>query len=403
MPSGGYTIDLWDLTRCKLKEFKKNNDNFFSFKSNVSLKIVKKKKIVKEENEVIVKVRFKASQEKDIAIYLFPIIKVENKFKGIDKLKKSDYLFLFLWELDLDKDTNLDKDTILIFSNGIGKYFSEYEKILKEEKKENIVKWKLFNDKESFNKMVKNITSSFYLFEKEEGSWEYKWKNILSFFPYFLSSALEDGNANAIYKLKWDSISFFKSRYMQEKTIKTWISERKQGENFIKSLFYGNLLKNLTVKICGKLLDLNGKGKGWFLVPTTKNDATYFNKVQEIVEKIKESKESENFPIFFYDQEVSFKNKKIAKGGDILKEETEELLNKAGPSLKFKFIDAFPTTFKEDREGNIFVINKLERDNWWAWDNWLEWNKKDKEPQEIITQRKWKFKDYKYELLYLKD
>jgi hypothetical protein len=47
------------------------------------------------------------------------------------------------------------------------------------------------------------MTSSFYLFTKEENTEIYKWKNILSFFSTFFTIALEDDTyKNLIYKIK---------------------------------------------------------------------------------------------------------------------------------------------------------------------------------------------------------
>lgn len=395
--SAEYTIDFWDLADVKLE--KRVNEDGYSFLC---------KKGENNENNLDCN-QIKMTVKKGITIYLFPIIKVEWSFKGIRELKKTDYLFLFLCELDKNKDS------ILIFSNDIVKYFSEYYKknvkyvgwndLVRKDKQElgNVDAWDVLDinkQKLSLLEIIEKLTSSFYLFQKEDK--EYKWKNILSFFPHFLSSALERENSNAIYKLKWDSIAFFKSRYMQEKTIKTWISEKTQGENLIKSLFYGNLLKNITVKICEKLVDLNGRGKGWFLIPTVKNDETYFEKIEDILEEITNQsvndvsplKERTNqsikdvFPIFFYYNEFCFENNDENENVRESQWENDDLSN-------LELVDSFPSVFKEDHEWNFFVIDFCDLDNNTGnGNNNTGWNKT------ITEKRIEKYQQYTYKFLF---
>lgn len=228
-----------------------------------------------------------ANQEnKEKEIFYFPVLKYTSYFKWILKFPKTEYIFLFLHIIN---DT-----TIAVFSNNILEYIN---KASKEE-----VSWNKSNaisdlDLNEFEK----LTSSFYLLCKNEES-SYQWKNILSFFPTFLDISLKGNDyKNLIYKIKWDSIALFKSRYMQEKTIKTLILG-KQGKHLIHAMFYWNLLKNLTFKIENASIDLNWKWKWWFHITTTKNNDIYFNKIDKIVSKInnwEEGRKSE-LPIFFF-------------------------------------------------------------------------------------------------------
>ena len=268
-------------------------------------------------------------------VIFFPIVKYNTFFKWISKFPKPEYIFLFLYLVD---DNN-----IAIFSNNIFEYFEKIKET------ENIFKE---NEKEKENKKINNIdfekmTSSFYLFTKEENTKIYKWKNILSFFSTFFTIALEDDTyKNLIYKIKWDSVAFFKSRYMQEKTIKTFITGKKQWENFIYAMFYWNLLKNLTFKIENNLIDLNWKWKWWFHITTLKNNENYFEKIEKVLEKINSVNIDKNnkLPIFFLEWNIWKNNNK----------ELEE----------YNFIDMFPRVFKNDSKWNIFVLNFKNKEIW---------------------------------------
>ncbi len=256
----------------------------------------------------------------DKKIYVFPVIKKEVLFKWVKKLPKYEYIFLFIYLID---DNN-----IAIFSNNIFEYIENIDEI---DKKNTIL--------DIDNKDFEKLTSSFYLFSKEDKSDIYKWKSILSFFSTFFTIALEeDDYKNLIYKIKWDSVAFFKSRYMQEKTIKAIINDKKQWESFINAMFYGNLLKNLTFKIESNLIDLNWKWKWWFNITTTINNEKYFEKINSILFKINNVNSIKNdLPVFFLEW-------------NIWKDDNVEF-------SEYAFIDMFPRVFKDDNKWNIYLLD----------------------------------------------
>ena len=343
--SAEYIIDFWDLADFKLE--KRVNEDGYSFLC---------KKGENNENNLDcreIKITVKKEVKKDITIYLFPIIKVKWLFKWIQELKKTDYLFLFLWELDKDKNS------ILIFSNDIAKYFSEYCKknakyvkwnnLVRKDKQKNISEdQKEEIEESSLQKVLEQLTSSFYLFQKEAGKEAvYKWKNILSFFDVLIAQALEKKSSskenikNLIYAIKGDSISFFKARYMQEKTIKTLI-EWSEGEAFLSAMFFWNLIKNLTLKIKWNLIDLNGRGLWGFNLKTSKNNYQYFTKIKNLLKVFRKGTSKLQIPIFFIDEDN----------------------NKTVSSFSFdNVIDIFPKAFKEDSHWNTYVLDFKEK-NW---------------------------------------
>ena len=341
--SAEYTIDFWDLADVKLE--KRVNEDGYSFLC---------KKGENNENNLDcreIKITVKKEEKKDITIYLFPIIKIKWLFKWIQELKKTDYLFLFLWELDKDKNS------ILIFSNDIAKYFSEYCKknakyvkwndLVKKDKQKNTSEnQKGEIEKNSLQKILEQLTSSFYWFQKEaENDAVYKWKNILSFFDVLIAQALEKKSSskenieNLIYAIKGDSISFFKARYMQEKTIKTLI-EWSEGEAFLSAMFFWNLIKNLTLKIKWNLIDLNGRGLWGFNLKTSKNNYEYFTKIEKLLEGFRKGTSKLQIPIFFIDKDN----------------------NKTVSLFSFdNVIDIFPKAFKEDSHWNTYVLDFKEK------------------------------------------
>lgn len=352
--SAEYTIDFWDLADFKLE--KRVNEDGYSFlckkgennENNLDCREIK----------ITVKKEVKKEVKKDITIYLFPIIKVKWLFKWIQELKKTDYLFLFLWELDKDKNS------ILIFSNDIAKYFSEYCKknaeyvkwnnLVRKDKQKNISEdQKEEIEESSLQKVLEQLTSSFYLFQKEAGKEAvYKWKNILSFFDVLIAQALGEKTSSKeniesskenieslIYAIKGDSISFFKARYMQEKTIKTLI-EWSEGEAFLSAMFFWNLIKNLTLKIKWNLIDLNGRGLWGFNLKTSKNNYQYFTKIKDLLEGFRKGTSKLQIPIFFIDKDN----------------------NKTVSSFSFdNVIDIFPKAFKEDSDWNTYVLDFKEK------------------------------------------
>lgn len=329
------TVDLSDFLNDRAVSLIRNESGFSIKSKTVESKTID---IVSDENK-----------NENITLFLFPIIKRKSQFKKIEVLPKIDYLFLFLWELD--------ENNILIFSNDIAKYFSEYCKknveyvkwndLVRKDKQKNISEdQKEGIEESSLQKVLEQLTSSFYLFQKEAGKEAvYKWKNILSFFDVLIAQALEKKSSskenikNLIYAIKGDSISFFKARYMQEKTIKTLI-EWSEGEAFLSAMFFWNLIKNLTLKIKWNLIDLNGRGLWGFNLKTSKNNYKYFTKIEDLLEGFRKRTSKLQIPIFFIDKDN----------------------NKTVSSFSFdNVIDIFPKAFKEDSHWNTYVLDFKEK------------------------------------------
>ncbi len=255
-------------------------------------------------------------------VIFFPIIEYYFYFKWVTLLKKKEYIFLFLYIID--------DYTIAIFSNNIWEYLK------KNWNKE--CELKLQEEEKIENSDFEKLTSSFYLFTKEKDV--YKWRNILSFFPVFLQIAFKNNDyKDLIYKIKWDSVAFFKSRYMQEKEIKTIISDKNEGKNIFNALFYANLLKNLTFKIENCYIDLNWKWKWGFNISTLKNTEKYFENISNVIQTIIKNSESftNDVPVFFLDKNI-WRNNNL---------ELE----------KYNFIDIFPRVFKNNYKWDEYFLD----------------------------------------------
>ncbi|PZM86579.1 hypothetical protein DLH72_00725 [Candidatus Gracilibacteria bacterium] len=264
------------------------------------------------------------SQQIQNKVVFFPIIKCLAFFKGVKCLPTNTYVFLFLYIVD--------ENNILIFSNDILKYLKEFDK-----GNSSIVQGE---DNHVSNDVFQKLTSSFYLFTKSHDTGLYEWKNILEFFPLFLHLSFQNNDyANLLHKITGDSVAFFKSRFVQEKNIKTIIKSKEEGTSFFNSMFYANILKNLTFRIAGSYIDLNARGKGGFHITTTQNSEEYFEKNQNFIEAINQAKggDKTNFPVFFSE-------------GYIGKDDQEDL-------CKYEFIDIFPVAFKKDSKGNTYILN----------------------------------------------
>lgn len=308
------------------------DESYLENAGNVRLKISKKKAVIVNVDKMIESIDIKVSSWLQSKIMFFPIIESFVYFKWIKCLPTKVYIFLFVYIVD--------ENNILIFSNDILRYLREFTE-------RNFSTVQLEGD-EAGDDVFQRLTSSFYLFTKNDDTGLYEWKNILEFFPLFLQLSFQnDDYVNVLNKIKWDSVAFFKSRFVQEKDIKTIIKSKEEWTSFFYSMFYANILKNLTFRIAWSYIDLNARWKWGFHIATTKNSEEYFKKIQTFIETINQEKwwDKTNFPVFFSEW-------------SIWKNNQEDL-------YEYEFIDIFPVAFKKDSKGNTYILsfNNIEQES----------------------------------------